>query len=62
MIATLIGEKGGVRMSDGCVLALVNHDLTDEVINLVENQYFKQTGIEATIYLCSASGGAGRIG
>ncbi|MBB1383807.1 galactokinase, partial [Shewanella sp. SR41-2] len=50
------------RMSDGCVLALVNHDLTDEVINLVENQYFKQTGIEATIYLCSASGGAGRIG
>ena len=62
MIANLIGEKGGVRMSDGCVLALVNHDLTDEVINLVENQYFKQTGIEATIYLCSASGGAGRIG
>ncbi|AZG34668.1 MULTISPECIES: galactokinase [Shewanella] len=62
MIATLIGEQGGVRMSDGCVLALVNHDLTDKVINVVENQYFKQTGIEATIHLCSASGGAGRIG
>jgi galactokinase len=62
MISTLIGERGGVRMSDGCVLALVSHDLTDKVINVVENQYFKQTGIEATIYLCSASGGAGRIG
>ena len=61
MVASLIGEQGGVRMSDGCVLALVNHDLTDEVINVVEKQYFKQTGIEATIYLCSASGGAGRI-
>ncbi|MCL1113806.1 MULTISPECIES: galactokinase [Shewanella] len=61
MIATLIGERGGVRMSDGCVLALINHDLSDDVINLVENQFFKQTGIEATIHLCSASGGAGRI-
>ncbi|QDE32761.1 MULTISPECIES: galactokinase [Shewanella] len=62
MISTLIGEQGGVRMSDGCVLALVNHDLTDKVINLVENQFFKQTGIEAAIHLCAASGGAGRIG
>ncbi|MGX9460652.1 galactokinase [Shewanella sp. A14] len=62
MISMLIGDQGGVRMSDGCVLALINHDLTDDVINLVENQYLKQTGIEATIYLCSASGGAGRIG
>jgi galactokinase len=61
LISTLIGEQGGVRMSDGCVLALVNHDLTDEVISLVENAYFSQTGIEATIYLCSASGGAGRL-
>ena len=61
MISTLIGEQGGVRMSDGCVLALVNHDITDKVISLVESQFFKQTGIEATIHLCSASGGAGRI-
>ena len=62
MIADLIGNQGGVRMSDGCVLAVVNHDLTDSVINIVENQYFEKTGIEATIHLCSASGGAGRIG
>ncbi|WP_282109445.1 galactokinase [Shewanella algicola] len=61
MISTLIGEQGGVRMSDGCVLALVSHDLSDDVINLVENQFFDKTGIEATIHLCSASGGAGRI-
>jgi galactokinase len=40
---------------------LVDHELTDAVVNLVEQDYFKQTAIEAKIYLCSASGGASRI-
>ncbi|MBB1270805.1 galactokinase [Shewanella sp. SR44-3] len=61
MLHQLVGERGGVRFSDGCVLAFVDHELTDAVVNLVEQDYFKQTGIEAKIYLCSASAGASRI-
>ncbi|UCX06184.1 galactokinase [Shewanella glacialimarina] len=61
MIAEHIGERGGVRMSDGCVIALIGHELTDDVINLVEQQYTQKTGLEAKIHLCSASAGAGRI-
>ncbi|QIR13392.1 galactokinase [Shewanella aestuarii] len=61
MIHQLVGERGGVRMSDGCVVALIDHDLNDAVINLVEQQYKAKTGLEATIHLCHASGGASRI-
>ena len=61
MISQHIGERGGVRMSDGCVLALIEHELTDDVINLVEQEYTQKTGLEPRILLCSASAGAGRI-
>ncbi|MBR9729583.1 galactokinase [Shewanella intestini] len=60
-INELIGDNGGVRMSDGCIIVLVNHSLTDKVINLVETQYHQQTGKDAIIHLCSASKGASRI-
>ncbi|WP_076538634.1 galactokinase [Shewanella sp. UCD-KL21] len=61
IIKDIIGTKGGVRMSDGCVVALIDHELTDAVVNAVEQQYPQQTSLEPIIYLCSASGGAGRI-
>lgn len=61
LLHDLVGDRGGVRFSDGCVIALVDHELTDEVIDIVERVYLGQTGLEAQIYLCSASKGAGRI-
>ncbi|WP_028773691.1 galactokinase [Shewanella waksmanii] len=65
MIAKVIGNQGGVRMTGGgfggCVVALVDHDLTDAVVETVEANYAKLTGLEATVYLCSASDGATRI-
>ncbi|MFS1424386.1 galactokinase [Shewanella sp. 10N.286.48.B5] len=61
IIKDIIGTKGGVRMSDGCVVALIDHELTDAVVNAVEQLYPQQTSLEPIIYLCSASGGAGRI-
>ena len=61
IIKDVIGSKGGVRMSDGCVIALIDHELTDKVVNAIEQEYPKQTSIEPIIYLCSASSGASRI-
>ncbi|MCG9695598.1 galactokinase [Shewanella sp. Isolate11] len=65
IVAKVIGERGGVRMTGGgfggCVVALVDHELTDAVVDAIESQYQQQTGIEATVYLCSASDGATRI-
>lgn len=65
IISDVIGDKGGVRMTGGgfggCVVALVDHELTDAVVEAVEQQYQQKTGIEASIYLCSASDGAKRI-
>ena len=65
IISQVIGERGGVRMTGdglgGCVVALVDHELTDAVVAAIESEYPKATGLEATIYLCSAADGAGRI-
>ncbi|MBQ4890779.1 galactokinase [Shewanella sp. MMG014] len=61
IVKDVIGNRGGVRMSDGCVVALIDHELTDAVVNAIEAKYPEQTGLEAIIYLCSASDGAGRI-
>jgi len=65
IITTVVGKRGGVRMTGcgfgGCVLALVDHKLTDAVVTAIENQYTQQTGLEATVYLCSTCDGAARI-
>ncbi|MFG0457259.1 galactokinase [Shewanella mangrovisoli] len=61
IVSQVIGERGGIRMTDGCVVALVDHELTDAVVSAVEHAFYEQTGIDATVYLCSASAGAGRI-
>ena len=65
LISEVIGERGGVRMTGGgfggCVVALVDHELTDAVVEAIESQYSEKTGIEATVYLCSASAGASRV-
>lgn len=65
IISSVVGVRGGVRMTGGgfggCVVALVDHELTDAVVKAIEEQYPKQTGLEATVYLCSACDGAARI-
>ncbi|NRD72422.1 galactokinase [Shewanella sp. VB17] len=65
IISTVVGKRGGVRMTGsgfgGCVVALVDHALTDAVVAAIEQQYTQQTGLEATVYLCSACDGATRI-
>ncbi|MBT1444208.1 galactokinase [Shewanella sp. JM162201] len=62
VIASAVGERGGVRMTDSCsVVALVEHDLTDAVIHAVESEYPQKTGLEPQVYMCAASEGAGRI-
>ncbi|MCG9754225.1 galactokinase [Shewanella insulae] len=65
IIDAVVGDRGGVRMTGGgfggCVVALVDHDLTDAVVEAVERQYQAATGLEASVYLCSASDGASRL-
>ena len=58
IVSRVIGERGGIRMTDGCVVALVDHELTDAVVAAVEHEFFDKTAIDATVYLCSASAGA----
>ena len=63
IIKTVIGEQGGVRMTGGgfggCVVALVTPDLVTKVTEAVGSQYHAKTGLKETIYVCSASQGAG---
>ncbi|QYK05801.1 galactokinase [Shewanella zhangzhouensis] len=62
IMAQAIGDRGGVRMTDGCsVVALVEHDLTDAVVHAVESEYPAKTGLEPVLYMCAPSAGAGRI-
>ncbi|MFM2484930.1 galactokinase [Celerinatantimonas yamalensis] len=60
-----IGDRGGVRMTGGgfggCVVALVPQALTEQVCQAVRAEYPKASGLEATIYVCEPSDGAGLI-
>ncbi|MFR2697972.1 MAG: galactokinase, partial [Proteus mirabilis] len=64
-VKSVIGSQGGVRMTGGgfggCVVALVTPDLVAKVTQAVEAQYKTQTGLKETIYVCSASQGAGYL-
>lgn len=65
IIGSVIGARGGVRMTGGgfggCVVALVPSDLTEQVVAAVKEQYPQQCSLEPTIYICHPSDGAGRI-
>lgn len=54
IIANLLGDKGGVRMTGGgfggCIVALVPNDLVTEVTASVEQKYQAQTGLKETVY------------
>lgn len=65
IVASVIGESGGVRMTGGgfggCVVALVPHDRASDVADAVEAKYEHLTGLRATIYPASPSAGVSLI-
>lgn len=64
IIKTILGERGGVRMTGGgfggCVVALMPLGLVDSVRSAVAQQYEAQSGLKETFYVCKASAGAGQ--
>lgn len=64
LVTEQLDGQGGARMTGGgfggCVVALVNTDLVEQVRQTVEQHYTKRFGLKADIYLCTASQGAFR--
>ncbi|MBU2918860.1 galactokinase [Psychrosphaera sp. F3M07] len=62
IIASVIGNQGGVRMTGGgfggCVVALVPDGLVDGIKSVITKNYQQQTGLEADLYVCVAKSGA----
>jgi galactokinase len=60
-----LGDKGGVRMTGGgfggCMVALMPHDMVEGAKLLMAQHYQAETGYKETIYICSASDGAGEF-
>ncbi len=65
IIGAVIGEAGGVRMTGGgfggCVVALAPQTLVPDVEAAIAANYLAASGLEATIYVCRASAGAGEF-
>ncbi len=65
IISAVIGEAGGVRMTGGgfggCVVALVPQELAPQVETAIAANYPAASGLEATVYVCRASAGAGEV-
>lgn len=63
IIKGALGEKGGVRMTGGgfggCVVALMPEDQIAPVSKAIEAKYRAASGLDAAIYVCRASAGAG---
>jgi len=64
IVKEVIGEQGGVRMTGGgfggCVVALIPFALVEPVREAVTREYpLRAAGLQATLYLCQASQGAG---
>lgn len=63
IIGAVIGEAGGARMTGGgfggCVVALAPQELVAEVKTAIAKNYPASSGLEATVYVCQASAGAG---
>jgi len=65
ILTEYLGDKGGVRMTGGgfggCMVALMSHDMVEGAKQLIAERYQAETGYQETIYICSASDGAGEI-
>jgi galactokinase len=65
IIKNVVGVQGGVRMTGGgfggCVVAIVPDAVVDKVITTVEQKYPEQTGLDPSIFVCTAVEGAGVV-
>jgi galactokinase len=65
IIGAVIGEAGGVRMTGGgfggCVVALTPQEMAPAVEAAIAAKYRAASGLEATVYVCQASAGAGEF-
>ncbi|NJN95989.1 MAG: galactokinase [Anaerolineales bacterium] len=65
IIGEVIGEAGGVRMTGGgfggCVVALVPQEFAPAVEAAIAQKYPAASGLQATVYICQASAGAGEM-
>ena len=65
ILSEYLGDKGGVRMTGGgfggCMVALMPHDMVEGARLLLAESYEAETGFKETVYICSASDGAGEI-
>lgn len=65
IVARVIGEAGGVRMTGGgfggCIVALAPQEFVPAIEAAIAEQYPAAAGLEATIYVCRASAGAGEF-
>ncbi len=64
MIDSVLGTKGGVRMTGGgfggCVVALVPTALVEQVKDVINSRYEQEFSLTASIYHCTATQGAFR--
>ena len=65
ILTEYLGDKGGVRMTGGgfggCMVALMPQDMVEGAKSLMAERYQAETGYKETIYICSASDGAGEF-
>jgi len=63
IIGEVVGEGGGVRMTGGgfggCVVALTPRELVEPIKTAIAQKYPAASGLDATVYVCQASAGAG---
>jgi len=62
--AAVIGPNGGARMTGGgfggCIVALAPQEAVADIKNAIDRKYPEACGLQAAVYVCSASAGAGR--
>lgn len=63
IVKAVLADEGGVRMTGGgfggCIVALMKQDKVDSVIEAIDANYHTATGLQAEIYVCQPSAGAG---
>ncbi|QDP00783.1 galactokinase [Thalassotalea sp. PS06] len=65
IIAEVIGQQGGTRMTGGgfggCVVALAPDELVEPIKAAISAQYEQRSGLVANVYVCTAEQGAFRV-
>jgi len=65
IVTEVIGDAGGVRMTGGgfggCIVALAPQEFVPTVEAAIAEKYPVASGLEATVYVCQASTGAGEF-